>query len=435
MILTRARPMALAVLSLILAGNLEAQTGASRGTVDPTAGYTAEQTRFFHQLFDLGNWQVTTDEDYARYTLLRTAEFFPEALLRRSGPITRLPEAPRSEVGGVVAETPALGKLTLDSFLARSETDGFIVVHHGRIVYERYPRMRRSDTHLLWSISKTFAGLLVAQLAAERRVAVQSPIEQYVPELASTAWQGTRVIDILDMASGMDALENDEANTWERPELAVFQYESSLGLLKWTPAAARSTREIVASIKRRRPSGEAFEYMSVDTFVLAWLVESVTRKPYAAVLSERIWSRMGAEADGLIVTSPRTGATAAHGGISATLRDIARYGLLFTRSRPLGAADVVPAGYLDTILRGGRPQLVERAGPGSKAIATDGVEAAHHNIYQWDAVWPDGDFFKAGFRGQGLYVSPSRDLVIAYVSSDGEFQKRYARVLAHSGLF
>ena len=32
----------------------------------------------------------------------------------------------------------------------------------------------------------------------------------------------------------------------------------------------------------------------------------------------------------------------------------------------------------------------------------------------------DGDLFKGGFGGQGLYVSPARDLVIAFTGTPGQ---------------
>jgi hypothetical protein len=86
--------------------------------------------------------------------------------------------------------------------------------------------------------------------------------------------------------------------------------------------------------------------------------------------------------------------------------------------------------------KGGRRELVERSAPGSKALTTEGFfDAAQHEAYQWDAVWADGDFFKVGFRGQGLYVSPSKDLVVAFFSAQRQSQQSYARALATSGLF
>ena len=36
---------------------------------------------------------------------------------------------------------------------------------------------------------------------------------------------------------------------------------------------------------------------------------------------------------------------------------------------------------------------------------------------QWNFAMADGDLFKGGFGGQGLYVSPARDLVIAFAGT------------------
>jgi hypothetical protein len=101
----------------------------------------------------------------------------------------------------------------------------------------------------------------------------------------------------------------------------------------------------------------------------------------------------------------------------------------------VASSRVVPEDYLQKVQKGGRPELLERAAPGSKELGSDGVEPARYPTYQWDAVWADGDFFKYGFRGQGLYISPSRDLVVAFFSTESQAQVRYARALAHSGLF
>jgi len=426
----------LAIVVLVALG-VAAQDADWRRGLDPARGYTPEQTSKLNELFSLETWQVTADYDYARYSMQRIAELFAHVVIPRSGPVSALSVAARPEIGRVVAETPLLGRATLEEYLEKSQTDAFIVVHRGRIVYEKYPRIQPSTKHIYWSVSKTFAGLLVAQLEAEGRVDVTKPIEFYIPNLAMTDWRGTRIIDILDQASGMDALENDESNTWERPQLAVFQFESTLGLLRPTPAANRSTYDLVASIRRLRPAGERFEYLSVNTFVLGWLVERVTGRSYGDVLADRIWSRMGAEQDAVLVVAPRTGAAASHGGIAGTLRDLARYGVLHAPSWRLVASNpVVPPAYIEKLQKGGRRELVERSAPGSKALTIEGFfDAAQHETYQWDAVWADGDFFKAGFRGQGLYISPSKDLVVAFFSAQRQSQHSYARALATSGLF
>jgi CubicO group peptidase (beta-lactamase class C family) len=76
---------------------------------------------------------------------------------------------------------------------------------------------------------------------------------------------------------------------------------------------------------------------------------------------------------------------------------------------------------------------------GEESGYVDG-EPARHNSYQWDFVMDDGDFFKGGYGGQGLYISPSRDLVVAFFGTFDENHKgqemtRIARQLAKSGLF
>ena len=67
-------------------------------------------------------------------------------------------------------------------------------------------------------------------------------------------------------------------------------------------------------------------------------------------------------------------------------------------------------------------------------------ESPRHNTYQWDLVMEDGDFFKSGYGGQGLYISPSRDLVIAFFGTldengDSNEMSEVSRQLAKSGLF
>ena len=268
---------------------------------------------------------------------------------------------------------------------------------------------------------------------------VATPIEQYLPELAGSGWEGVPVIDILDMASGIECLEGVEG-AYSNPERCYYQYEASLGWLGATEATRDSPYDFLASLPSHRPSGEAFEYTSPNTFVLSWLIERVLDVSYAEALSREIWRMIGAEADGSI-SAPRHGISIAHGGISATLRDVARFGLLFTPSWKIVASEPIVSGtYAEQIRSGGRPEIQLRGlHTNAESLRVDG-ELPRHNTYQWDFVMQDGDFFKGGYGGQGLYISPRLDLVIAYF---GSFEKGglsnelegIARQLAKSALF
>ena len=133
-------------------------------------GWSLDEAMAHHAAFDLATWEVVED---AAYTFLRMEEFFPHAVIHRAGAASALPEALRPELGAVEA-TATTGRMSLDALVERGPVAGWVVVHRGEVVYERYPRMRPFDRHICWSVTKTFPAALVAMLEAEGRVDVAS---------------------------------------------------------------------------------------------------------------------------------------------------------------------------------------------------------------------------------------------------------------------
>ncbi len=413
----------------------ERQRG-SKAAIAPSEadGYGFSELRRLHENHDPKTWDQTEDIDQLRFGLLRTSEIFPTATISRQGTISRLEPAPRPEIGQVTADTP-LGVLSLDDYLLQSPVDAVVVVHKGRIVYERYPHMRIRDRHLYWSVSKSFLGTIVGILEDDGRIEVRAPIERYIDELSTSEWKGTPVIDILDMASGMSGREADVPNPYSDPSTLHYQFEQRIGNWGTATGSTSDIYDFVAGLKRLKPSGQVFEYASVNSFVIGWLIEEVTGKPYPEVLSERIWQRIGAEADAGIVIDRESGASWSYGGVISTLRDLARYGLLFTPSWEVVSSEaVISAAHLTKIQTGGRPELLKNR---AQEYPDQPAEwCTNASTYQWACIWPDGDFFKGGFLGQGLYISPSRDLVIAIFSTGSSSNNRtYCRALATSENF
>ena len=112
----------------------------------PEKGYTQEQALALFPRFDKANWNHDDDYDFTRFAYLNTPQFFPHALIHRSGPISSLESAPNSTVGKVKAKTAA-GEMTLDEWTA-GHLDAVLVIHEGKIIYEKYPRMRPYDKHI-----------------------------------------------------------------------------------------------------------------------------------------------------------------------------------------------------------------------------------------------------------------------------------------------
>ena len=372
--------------------------------------YTFDDLRRFHDEFTLCNW-IEAGE-MMRYAFLNTTEFLPHALILRDGPIADLAELPRDDVAATPVRTP-LGTVALDDYVQRGAVNGMVVLHRGAIVYERYPRMRRTDKHLLMSVSKVFTGTLIGILEERGLLDSQADIDTYLPELLESGWEGVSVRDILDMASGIDCDEM-APDAYHDPKSAYYPFEESLGLIPTYPESRYSTWEYVTTLQRAKPPGTVFDYTSVNTFVLGWLAERVTGRRYADLLTDEIWSRVGMEADALI-SSSRCGAVAHHGGMIMRLRDMARFGLLFTPSWSLVTPEpIVSERQLREITHGGRADIFEAGPQGQRFIRELAPARPLHSSWHWDFVMPDGDFYKGGFGGSGLYISPSHDLVIAF---------------------
>lgn len=397
--------------------------------LQPDKGYTQEQMQALFPKFDKATWNVE-GQDFSRFAYLNTSQFFPHAVIPRAGPISELTSATDARIGKIRANT-AEGEMTLDEWTS-GFLDACIVIKDGKIIYEKYPRMRPLDKHIWWSVSKSVAGTIVGLLEEQGLVDVSKPVETYIPQFKGTDWEGTPVIDILDMASGMTGLEADDPEAYTNPESPYGLYEASLSMQPKTPGTMFSTYEYMATLKRQKPSGQKYEYTSVNTFVVGWIAEAVTNKPYAQLVSEMIWQKMGAESDGLIIVSP-AGAAASHGGISSMLRDLGRYGMLFTPSWNLVASEkVVPDAVIERIQSDGRSEIFRTGLIAPKLNHYLGEEVAFETR-QWDFVLSDGDFGKSGYHGQTLYVSPSKDLVVAsFATGKGYDTWTFAREIAKS---
>lgn len=428
------RSVRLLGIGVFLAALLALEYLGSPAVAAEFRGYSVAEANRLRGEWTLENWD--NGGALMRYVFLNMPEFFNHSLIHRGDRQRELPVKLRDAVAGFVTDTHD-GKLPLGAYVKKSTVNGAIILHRGAVVFESYPRMRRHDTHLLMSTSKAIASTLIAILEDRGLVDARKNIDFYLPALANSGWQGVPVIDILDMASGIDCAELlDDA--YENPERCYYQYEASLGWQRPSAATLSSTRAFIASLKSHRPSGQAYEYTSPDTFVLGWLAEQVAGRTYAELVSQEIWQKMGAESDALVSVS-RLGAAAAHGGVSATLRDLARFGLLFTPSGRAGTPAVISDAYLEKIQKQGRPEIFRAAS--DRLPRGIGKDMALYATYQWDLVMPDGDFFKGGYGGQGLYISPSRDLVVAFFGTwdrtpeDGHQMLSVARQLATSGLF
>jgi CubicO group peptidase (beta-lactamase class C family) len=368
---------------------------------------TVAETFEWHRALptDTTAWWNVVGEQQAWY-FKNLQQLYPSVIVYRDGPVRELRYRPMEAIADYPVDTPD-GKMRFADFLRseHSTTMGVVIAHEGDIVFEAYPRMQAYQKPLYWSVTKIFVSTLVAILEDRGLVDVSEPIEVYVPALKGSQLAGITVRNLLDMASGLDCSDD-----YEDYDSCYYRLETSLGDGFPIDGDPDNPYDMLIDFDYGywAEQDTGYDYSGVNTFLLGWLVQEVTGMPFQDALTREVWRHIGAEADAAIFAG-RYGIPMTTGGLMAKLRDVARFGLLFTPS--YGAVSdekIISERYLDTILRGGRPELLANARFGP---APEGVR---HNVYQWDLVFDNDDFYKGGWAGQGLLINPKRDYVAVY---------------------
>ncbi len=308
--------------------------------------------------------------------------------------------------------------------------DGVVVLHQGTLVFEAYPNMHPWQRHFAWSVTKVVTSTALAVLVEKGLVDMGAPVGDYVPSLRGSAWADIELRHVANMASGIDCLDSDG---YQDTSTCVYRMEESLGITAPT-GRALDFIELLQGMQAHGEAGTENEYVSANTNVLVLVIEAVTGKPFATVLQELLWKPIGAEADALIAVS-RAGYAYGSGGLHARLRDVARFGQIYTEPGLLGVLS-------RTTVHAIRNDGVVPAADTLQSLETSlGNDLPVRTGWQWDATWADGALYKSGYLGQGLYVDPDRSLVIAWFGTGLDFDRRsnemltISRQISRSGLF
>jgi CubicO group peptidase (beta-lactamase class C family) len=351
------------------------------------------------------NW---TSPPYLRWGFLHTREIVSTARIGRGdGPVLELPHDPY-DVEPITYTTPNGASSTVRAMLDEGFTDGFLVLQDGRIRYEHYGEgMTQGTTHLLQSVSKSITGTVAGILIGDGRLAREAAVTEVIPELAGSSFEGATVRDVLDMRTGTRFNE-----TYSDPDSDVRISEQLAG---WRPPRAglemRNVYEQIASLDNARPHGEVFEYRSILTDLLGWMLERASGLRLAELISQELWSKIGAEQDAEITV--HEGVALPDGGICVTLRDLARFALLHMRAGELEGRRIVPEEW-----------VMDTRFPDAKAVeAYNRSEDAFHDpgwAYrnQWWVIDPrQGITTGLGIHGQFAYVNPAAGVVCVKLST------------------
>jgi CubicO group peptidase (beta-lactamase class C family) len=347
-------------------------------------------------------------EPWNRRTFQRVRELVPTAQVRRSSTPHAWPVA-LQDVGAVQFEIDGRSASVAD-FLGSSYTDGFCVVHRGTIVAEHYYNgMNEHSLHLVQSVSKSVTATALGILAGRGELQLDALVTHYLPELAATAYRGATIQQVLDMTSGVYWDEDYTA-----PDSHCAKMDVAAGWkARCNPDWPACMWELILTLQQSRgPHGQDFSYRSIETDVLGFVLERVAATPLAELVSRELWRPMGAAEDACYTVDP-AGFACACGGFNATLRDLARFGLLYATDGEAQGRELVPPEWLRQTRRG-NPEIF--AGAYREVLP----RGAYRNQF-WLEEAGRRVLLARGVFGQLIYMDPDAGFVAVKVSSWPEF--------------
>ena len=374
-------------LSLLLAAGAATAVSAQSDYVNPHEDETIGDVEQIYSGDLLPDMAVATFRNIHR--------LFPTATVAANGTARGLPPSDRTlgpidvEIGGQSYD--------LDDYLALNSVTGLLVLKDGETVYEVYQRGNTPETRWMsMSVVKSITSTLVGAALRDGHIeSLDDNVADYVPALEGSAYDGVSIKDILLMASGVAWDETYTDPESDRRDLLRAQLAQEDGALM----------EVMAALPRAGEPGTIHNYSTGETSVLSEVVKGAVGGSVAEYLSEKIWTPYGMETDAEWWLDSEGGHVIGGSGLSATLRDYARFGQFFLE----GGAGVLPEGWTDTA---GLPQTLETG------------ETIEYG-YMWWPAWTEASiedeaYAAIGIQGQYVYINPAEQVVIAVTAAQPE---------------
>ncbi|MCL2309323.1 MAG: beta-lactamase family protein [Proteobacteria bacterium] len=282
----------------------------------------------------------------------------------------------------------------LFDYLALNRVTALLILKDGKIVNETYQEGNTERTHWMsMSIAKSITSTLIGAAVKDGYIgSINDPVTKYVPRLAGSAYDGVTVRQIMMMASGVKWDETYTDPKSDRRALLEAQISQK-------PGAAMN---LMASLPRAHERGAVNNYSTGETQVAGEIVFGATKKPLAAYLSEKIWSRFAMEAEANWWLDSPGGVEIGGSGFSATLRDYGRFGMFIMNNGAIGNERILPEGWVDEA--------------GSPKTLTTG-ETMNYGYLWWapgnaSPSHTDGAFYATGIFGQNIYINRKEKVVI-----------------------
>jgi len=275
----------------------------------------------------------------------------------------------------------------IDAHMQRQCNAGLIIVQEGRVRFERYAEGYCADGRWTsFSVAKSIVATLVGAAIKDGFIGgVEDRIAGYLPGLAGSAYDDVTIRQLLTMTSGV---EWDE--TYDDPAADVARF--------WAQTPEPDVDNMTAymrKLKKAAATGSVWLYNTGETNLLGAALAAATGRTLSAYLAEKIWRPLSMERNAAWILAA-DGREVGGCCLSVSLRDFARFGQFILDGARIDGDPIVPEGWL-------RDATTKQA---------DIDKPGHGYGYCW---WTndDGSFDARGIFGQGIFIDPATQLVIA----------------------
>ena len=333
------------------------------------------------------------------FTFRDTDKVFESRDVPRSGPVAPLATGPALAMPAHSTGSMVMG---YDGWADRTFTNALLVMKDGKVVFENYRNKSDAATHFVsFSMAKTITALLIGIALDEHKIrSLDDKAGDYVPELKSGGYGDATIRQILQMRSGVDYEERYD-----------FGANPSLAATIHTKAIVRNEMRFAdpaMTIGKKTVPGSTFNYATLDTAVLGWILERATGEKLETFTASRLWGPLGAEAGAFWMADgpPGTGRALNGMGYNAVLRDFARLGQMMLDGGKANGKQIVPAGWVGqmTTMIPFPAQYARKA------------EFKGYGFQTWQVDDEPGAFSAVGLAGQFIYVHPKTRTVIVKLS-------------------
>lgn len=204
----------------------------------------------------------------------------------------------------------------IDSMLVNTNTNAFLVIKNDSIIYQNFAASVTETTlHPSFSLAKSYVGTLTG-IAIDKGIihSADDLVINYLPEIEKndSRFKQLTIQHVLDMRSGLDF---DEDKQTPFAGITKLYYGSSL-------------KNQIAALKMKRAPGTVFEYQSINTQLLASILEKASGEKVTTLLTKYLWQPLGAESDALWSLDDQKTVKASC-CLNATASDFAKLGRLY----------------------------------------------------------------------------------------------------------